>query len=231
MNFIKKVIKEIFDSVGFKIEKKSSKNNLNLTKASKVLEYEYGHLESKKTKTSIGVNKEPVPWFTYPAIEYLSQLDLSDLIMLEWGAGNSSIFFSKKVKKLFSIEHNKEWYDLVKTNKPINNELIYADEDYVKKAEEFQKRFDVILIDGIKREDCAKAALRLLSKNGFIILDNCDRHPEIADMFRETGFIEVDFHGFGPINEYTWTTSLFLRRSVELKPLSFQPKIPIGGGY
>jgi hypothetical protein len=45
------------------------------------------------------------------------------------------------------------------------------------------------------------------------------------------GYIEIDFHGFGPINDYTWTTSLFLDREIALEPKSIQPTIPIGGGF
>lgn len=35
----------------------------------------------------------------------------------------------------------------------------------------------------------------------------------------QSNFIEVDFHGFGPSNPYTWSTSLFInvKRRNELK--------------
>jgi hypothetical protein len=36
--------------------------------------------------------------------------------------------------------------------------------------------------------------------------------------------IQVDFSGYGPVNNYTWTTSLFLRPGVKLKPIG--PRMP-----
>jgi len=42
--------------------------------------------------------------------------------------------------------------------------------------------------------------------------------------------IEVDFHGFGPINAYTWTTSIFISRNFNFKPINKeQPNFSIAG--
>jgi hypothetical protein len=234
MNFIRKILRKYtiwaFKKLGLNVQKTSSKN-LDFTGASKLLEFDYGHLASKIKQVAIDGNNEPIPWFTYPSIEYFRQLDLTDKIMLEWGAGNSSLFFSKKVKKLYSIEHNKEWYEQVENNKIDNQILVYADSDYAKKPKDFNIFFDIILIDGIKREDCSIVARSLIAKGGVIILDNSDRHPDIAKYFRDKGFIEVDFHGLGPINDYAWTTSIFMDRNISFNPLTIQPTIPIGGGF
>lgn len=234
MNFIKKIIRKgalkVFNLFGFSIHK-NVPDASGFTGASKVLEFNYGHLESKKSRTSVNLKKEPIPWFTYPAIEYLAQLDLSKKTMLEWGAGNSSLFFSERVQALTSIEHNSEWFNQVKELGLTNQYLIFADEDYASCIQLDNKFFDIILIDGVKREECAQVAPKLLAKGGLIILDNSERYPEIASNLRDQGYIEIDFHGFGPINDYTWTTSFFLDRDIVLEPTSIQPVIPIGGGF
>lgn len=227
---MKKIVNRALRYFGFRIEKNTKKDS-PFTKASKLLEFEYGHLKSKKSKQSIDAFGEPIPWFTYPSIDYLKQFDFSNATMLEWGAGNSSLFFSQRVKGLYSIEHNKDWYEQVLKFDIKNQKLLFAVDDYAKKPTELGVQFDIILIDGIERENCANESLNILKKDGLIILDNSDRHPEIAEAFRESGLIEVDFHGFGPINDYTWTTSIFMQREVNLKPLTVQPTIPIGGGY
>ena len=151
--------------------------------------------------------------------------------MLEWGSGNSSLFFAQRVKELYSIDHNIEWYEKVKQFKIKNQTLVFADTDYELKPKEFNVKFDIILIDGVKREACSKEATKMLNNGGLIILDNSDRHPEIANTFRDLGFIEVDFHGLGPINDYTWTTSIFMHREFNFNPITIQPTIPIGGGF
>jgi hypothetical protein len=230
MNFTKSIIQTILASIGYKLVKNSN-NKQVYTKASELLERNYGHYRSKIEQKSIDANNKPVPWFTYPSIDYLSQLDLSQKIMLEWGSGNSSLFFSKRVKKLYSIEHNKEWYQTVKQHNIKNQTLELESLNYHSKPRSFNMFFDIILIDGINREECSKEAHKILKKGGMIILDNSDRHQNIAKDFRELNFIEVDFHGFGPINDYTWTTSIFFHRDFNFNPIVKQPIIPIGGGF
>ena len=44
-----------------------------------------------------------------------------------------------------------------------------------------------------------------------LILDNSDRYPNKLKFLKEKlGWMQIDFHGFGPINSYTWTTSIFI---------------------
>ena len=54
-------------------------------------------------------------------LPYMNSDEISDLVtyidrdceMLEIGGGNSTLFFSKIVKRLVTIEHNKEWSDKI----------------------------------------------------------------------------------------------------------------------
>jgi len=198
----------------------------------KIFKEGYGHTISKERKQSLNANGLPIPWFTYPAIEYLIQLNLKDKTVLEWGAGNSSLFFSSIAKKICSIEHNKNWYNEISALKIPNQELIFREGNlYVTAIKEFNQKFDIVVIDGILRDDCSKIAIQYLKSDGLIILDNSDRDPAIAEFLRGKDLIEVDMHGFGPINDYTWTTSFFLTRSFNFKPNQNQPEIPIGGGF
>ena len=53
-----------------------------------------------------------------------------------------------------------------------------------------------------------------------VILDNSDWYPKTVQFLQEKlDWFQVDFHGFGPINNYTWTTSIFINpvRRQELK--------------
>ena len=44
-----------------------------------------------------------------------------------------------------------------------------------------------------------------------IVLDNSDWFPETTEVLRSSlKWIQIDFHGFGPINGYTWTTTIFI---------------------
>lgn len=198
----------------------------------KIIDDGHGNKRSFESKKSVDFSGNPIPWFTYPSIEYLKQLDLQSLKILEWGLGNSTLFFANRCKSIFSIEHNKQWYDLIKNQLPENaNALLVDESEYVESVIKLREDFDVIIVDGIKRFDCLKASPKLVREGGIIIFDNSDRNPEYCEYMRNQNLIQVDFHGFGPIVNFTTTTSVFYTRTFNIKPLSKQPVIPIGGGY
>lgn len=66
-------------------------------------------------KSLLSTKKIPadVPWITFESEEYIKSIINKNSIVFEWGSGGSTIYFSKKVKQIISIEHNKKWFDLV----------------------------------------------------------------------------------------------------------------------
>ncbi|MGB4400025.1 MAG: class I SAM-dependent methyltransferase [Daejeonella sp.] len=193
-----------------------------------ILSVEFGQFKTM-SRGCIDKNDEFIPWYTYPAIEYIKQIDFSDKSIFEFGSGNSTIFWAKRCKKAVSIEDNKDWYEKVTPSLPANVEykLVPEKTDYVNSINQFAEGFDIIIIDGNHRYECTVEALKKLNSDGIIILDNSDWHENSAKLLREADLIEVDMSGFGPINGYTWTTSFFLSRSVRLKPGG--PRQPLNG--
>ena len=189
----------------------------------------FGHKVSNKKKLSIDKEGNPIPWYTYPAIHYLNQLDLTDKNIFEWGSGYSSIYFSDRAKKVYSVDHNKDWYEQILKTKKNNHSLSLAtDKDYISHITTYNCKFDVIIIDGVLRKECTSIATDYLKEGGIIIFDNCDRHPSESKLLREKGLIQTDFHGFGPGVRHTWTTSIFYDRNFNFKPLTHQPLHPLG---
>ena len=131
-------------------------------------------------KVCVDRDGNPLPWYTYPAIEYLSQFDYGEKTIFEDGG-----------------------------------------------------RYDVIVVDGKRRAECAAAAVQKLAPGGMIILDDSDRintsreYVRAVGTLREADLIQVDFYGFCPMNCYTKTTSLFLTREFDFK--SRFPVQPING--
>ncbi|MRG46928.1 SAM-dependent methyltransferase [Chitinophaga sp. SYP-B3965] len=191
-----------------------------------VFENTYGYDKSITEKKSVN-HQGAIPWFTYPTIDYLSQLDLTNKTVFEWGSGNSSTWFAGLCKSIVSIEDNVEWFNIVnKTKKPNHTLSLAKDEtEYVQIIHTFNTKFDIIIIDGKYRVECAREAIKYLNEGGMIILDNADWFKNTAKYLRGENLIEIDFHGLGPINAYTWTTSIFLDRNFNFKPLrEEQPK-------
>jgi len=213
------------------IKKLSKKLYQPLIKPYKIVQTlnEFGHAKSIKKGLSVDKKGKPIPWFTYPSLHYLNQLDLKEKVVFEWGSGYSSVYFCSKSRKVFSVDHNKQWYEEVLKFKPVNHTLSLAEgEDYVNNIAQHNCKFDIIVIDGILRGKCCKIAVNFLNEGGIIIFDNSDRHPEEAEYLRNQGLIEVDFHGFGPIGKHTWTTSIFFHRTFNFTPLNEQPAHPGG---
>lgn len=231
MNFLNKVIRKVN-------RLKKGEKNLSPIKNSrvdgfiKIIDEGYGNINSYESKNSIDSKNEPIPWFTYPSIEFLNQLDLKALTVLEWGIGNSTMYFAKRCKKTISIEHNQEWYNVISSRLPENAKGHLINESkYAEFPTTLNEQFDIIIVDGIRRFDCVKTAIKLLKDGGMIIFDNSDRNPEYCKFLRDQNLIEIDFHGFGPIVNFTTTTSIFLTRTVNFQPITIQPLIPVGGGY
>lgn len=198
----------------------------------KILELDYGHFFTSKNSACTDRNGAPIPWYTYPAIEYLVQLDFSHKTVFEYGAGNSTLFWAERAQKVISIEDNDHWYSKVSERIRENTQLqlVHDRDAYVKAIQTYDEKFWVIIIDGSYRYECAEQAISKLEPGGMIILDNSDWFVKAAALFRNANLIQIDMSGFGPINDYTWTTSVFLHREFSFKPaIGFQPQRSIGG--
>ncbi len=200
-----------------------------------ILASKYGQYKTIKNWDCADASGNKIPWYTYPAIEYLNNINFSEKSVFEYGSGNSSIYWSNKAKDVISVEHDKDWFEKVKNSIKDNQTLLYKEDsyEYEKSIELTIKKFDVIIIDAIRRDLCAKTIinhLNITSTEGYlIILDNSDWYKNTAKYLRDNlDVIQIDFHGFGPINNYTWTTSLFLSRNFSFKPLNnIQPNFSI----
>lgn len=64
------------------------------------------------------------PWITPAAIQILDTLLTKQHIGFEFGSGNSTLFFAKRVKQLISLEHEPTWHYKISTQlleEKINN--------------------------------------------------------------------------------------------------------------
>jgi hypothetical protein len=186
----------------------------------KILSNELGQYKSIKRWDCVDSSGAPIPWYSYPAIEYIKQLDFSDKVVFEYGSGNSTRFWAGRCRKLISVEDNQNWYSKIMAMVSDNVEyhLLEESQEYIKLINKYSIAFDIIIIDGSHRYECAAEALGKLRDDGFIILDNSDWNEKTSQLLRESDLIEVDMSGFGPINGYTWTTSFYFRRNVRLTP-------------
>lgn len=189
-------------------------------------------------KVCLDKDGHPIPWYTYPAIEYLAQFDYTAKTIFEFGCGNSSLFWAARAKQVISIEDNPNWFSKWQElfHEP-NLDVRWRDEGEIYENAIFESddKYDVIIVDGKRRADCTKTAVQKLKNGGMIILDDSDRvntsleYVKSIDILRAANLIQVDFYGFCPMNNYTKTTSLFLSRDFNFQSLyKVQPINGIG---
>jgi len=54
------------------------------------------------------------PWITFDAIRYLDKRVQPTDLVLEFGGGGSTLFFLNRCREVITIEHNNEWFSLLK---------------------------------------------------------------------------------------------------------------------
>ncbi len=176
-----------------------------------------GWFLSRFLSSPVDENSEPLPWFTYASIHFISQKLKPSFTVFEFGSGNSTRWFASKVQRVFSVEHDAAFYQQkIKELNLFDNihcELIPLGAGYSDKILDFDNEFDIIVIDGRERVACAKKCLKALKDTGIIIWDNSDRdeYAEGYDHFTKNGFRKIDFRGVGPISHSEWQTSIFYR--------------------
>ena len=208
-----------------------SKGEMYLAACSNILRHDYGFVAATDAETPRDANGDWIPLFTYPCIEYVSQFDLRQKRVFEWGAGASTLYLMARAKTVTSIESDSNWFERMTKLKTANVEIILDMTDsypfQIRKAEGL---FDVIIIDSADyRFDCATEAIRKLAPGGMIILDNSDWYPKSAAELKNSGLIQVDFSGFKVTESHTSTTSVFLHREFNFATtISSQPAYCIG---
>ena len=175
----------------------------------------YGQYNSIKKNESVDANNNPLPWITYPAIEYLGNLDFSKEKIFEVGSGNSTIWFSKRANKIISLEEDEAWFKKMqeKTKNVINVDLLFIEDRDIEDIYFRANECSVIFIDGLNREK----ALDYITKNiealdiKCIVVDNSELvsiYEKIQKFVLKTGWVDTEFVGFGPQNRYVWSTTV-----------------------
>jgi precorrin-6B methylase 2 len=191
---------------------------------------------------SVKRNNNPLeydqPWIVYGAIAFLNNILNSDMTVWEFGSGSSTLYFARRVKQVFSIENNPEWFSylttVVDTQKVsnVNRQLIEnqqtASEQYFSKSEKtyFQdyaqsinalnsKSLDLVLIDGRARTACIMHAMEKIKQGGWLIVDNSERNYYFDgndDLFDTSKWEAMHFVGPTPYTFSFSRTSFFKKK-------------------
>jgi len=161
-----------------------------------------GWLRSRYPMQAMDRTGKPLPWLTYPAIEWLKQSIKPHWKVCEYGVGQSTIWFSTRCK-VRGVERNPEWAKRVADI----NACITVQGDRTEYASFARASDTLVIIDGNWREDCAKHVCMV--KPEMVILDNSWDYVAAVEVLRQTYTIEIPFVGFAP-GMNIMATTLFL---------------------
>ncbi|MGL6283349.1 MAG: group 1 glycosyl transferase [Microcoleaceae cyanobacterium] len=186
-----------------------------------------GWINSLKIDKPVNADGQPVPWYSYPAIEFIEDKLHKNLSVFEYGAGQSTLWYSQRVRQVISVESDQGYFQTIHNNLPSNVKIfLHTDAtEYAEKILQFpDQSFDVIVIDGINRVKCAELADQKLKNTGFIVFDNSDRVGNDAALIllHDQDLQRIDFYGLTPTQRYKTCTSIFFHDHNFLR----QPSLP-----
>jgi hypothetical protein len=69
-----------------------------------------GHWKSSIGTAAYDADGFPLPWYTYPAIDFLAQRDFLERDILEFGGGQSTLWWSQRARSVLTIEEDRAWF-------------------------------------------------------------------------------------------------------------------------
>tara|TARA_X000000950_G_scaffold238142_1_gene290061 strand:- start:1969 stop:2667 length:699 start_codon:yes stop_codon:yes gene_type:complete len=208
--------KNLWDKLLHYLNKLSPNTRKQLISFSYLAKY-YGQYNSIKQNLSIDSKNNPLPWLTYPSIEYLRNLDLTNETIFELGSGFSTLWFAKRSKKVFSVETDELWYNKIvgELSSFDNVEIDLVNENHGNEIFKGIEESDLIFIDGLDREDALDYIIENIdiSKIKCIVVDNSEWESvfkKIQQFVEYSKWVDFEFVGFGPINRYVWSTHVLM---------------------
>lgn len=176
-----------------------------------------GQLRSMAYGRPVDRDGAPLPLLTYGMIDLLVERLEPSIRVFEYGSGSSTRFFAQRVNSVISVEHDPAWVTTVRSAAGPNAQVMHvpADTDgaYSRSIDQIDGEFDLVLVDGRDRVNCALRASDRLSARGVIIIDDTDRpryQPAITALV-DQGFRRLDLRGLRPTGVRNTGTTLLYR--------------------
>jgi len=178
-----------------------------------------GWFNSANKKMPVNKNEQPIPWYSYPFLNFIDSRLSKQMTIFEYGSGNSTIWLAARVGNVKAVEHNLLWFNKISPRLPNNVEIVYREDgsikDYCREILNSNTFYDIIIVDGVDRNCCLKLSLEKLKKDGVIILDNSERseYQNGISLIMSKGLKRLDFSGMGAIANSLTCTTVFYREN------------------
>lgn len=115
----------------------------------------------------------PYPWYTKGALEFLEMIPIRGKQIFEYGVGDSTKWYRKRGALCYGVDNNLEFSNAAwVTYAPFHDNYLTAIYGLVD--------FDIVIIDGVWRDECTEHALKHLKSGGYLIIDNY-KQPSVQE--------------------------------------------------
>ena len=123
-------------------------------------------------------------------------LKLHPKSIFEWGPGHSTLqmLACPSVERIISVEHNYQWYMryLQEFKDDVHRLRLRHIADLQEYVEYPRGGFDLIYVDGMRRNQCLKRAQQIIRPDGIVLLHDAERAS-----YRRA-IVMFPFHSFAP---------------------------------
>jgi len=177
-----------------------------------------------------------MPYFTHPFLEVLRGWNISDMDLFEWGAGFSTLWFSRRCRSITAVEHTEYWAKSLRVLAVTMNErgagnhtravfpaIVHIPtpsdninhggiaQEYCSYIDTYDRKYDIIIIDGIYRNQCVIKALQHIKKGGIIIFDNWKQKSCDIDVSSIEHLLEpYEHYSFPQLCHADWITDYWI---------------------
>ena len=82
-----------------------------------------GHIRSSFRRKAMDRNGAAIPWYTYPAIFQLDHVNFVDRDVLEFGGGQSTIWWAQRAKSVLCFDSDPDWCERIRPILPSNAKM------------------------------------------------------------------------------------------------------------
>lgn len=141
-----------------------------------------------------------MPWLMPEVIQWLERIVSATSLVLETGAGGSTVFFAYRAARVITYENDPEWSRKVReelARRKIENVDFRFRPSYPTAGLELvdAPQLDLVFIDGRGRVKSVLDAVQYLKPGGWLVLDDAhrERYREAVDHMGDVSAVQVDF--------------------------------------
>ncbi|QZH75086.1 MAG: class I SAM-dependent methyltransferase [Erythrobacter sp.] len=123
-----------------------------------------------------------LPWWNVTATREVADFlaATKNSRVFEYGSGASTVWLARRAAEVISVEHDRDWHRIIE---PLvagtgNATVLPRDlqgSDYIDAIATAGGQFDLVVIDGRRRNDCLQSALPFLKPGGIVLFDDTSR--------------------------------------------------------